>query len=893
MTFDLFSMLAEWWRRIRVLARRTRFDDELREEMAFHVERRAREYEKAGHSPEEARRRAARRFGPELAVRETARAAWGWRPLEELAQDARYGLRMFRRDTSVTAVVVVTLALTIGLASAMFAVVDHVLIRRLPYRDPDSLAMIWTADRAQNLLQIGTGFPIVERWRALNRSFEDMVGASRTRAVTISRDNEAERIQGAVVSANLFPLLGTPPLLGRTISADDESSRRRVVVISAGLWRERWGSAPDVVGSTLMIDGQATTVIGVMPAAFQFPSKEIRLWQPLTSLRDWEASRTLPFSHFWIVVGRLRPHVTASAAQSDMTIVGRQIAREFPSVDLRKNSAVSFDVNVVPMALQVVDAGVRRAVWLLFGAVLVVVLIACSNVANILLARGTARSRELAIRTAVGGGRGRLVRQMVTEALLLSAIGGALGIGLAQVALRTMVVLGAGTVPRLENASIDARVLAFTLVLSVGVALIFGVAPALETARLEAGETLKAGGRSIATPSGKRLRAALIVGEFALALILVAASALLVRSLVASLSIDAGFHPENVLTARVEYPRGTADAVPRAFYRAALERIEHLPGVLAAGVISRFVIDTNPDDVITVEGREPVVNEQLWDDSVSPDYFRAAGTPIIRGRPFTDADTETSLHVAIVNETMVRRFWGGEDPIGRRFKMGAVASTQPWITVVGIVADMRRQGPERAPISQIFVPHWQSPGPGMLREVDLLVRVTGDPTGYQSVVRETLRNLDSRVPVSRVATLERQMSAWTLPRRLETAVLGIFSSIALALAAIGIYGLLHYSIAQRTREIGIRMALGARRSELLRGVLREALVLTAAGAAIGLPAVVVAGRVMRGLLFNVSPIDPASIGGAVAVLIAATLAGALLPAIRTTRVDPLVVLRTD
>src|SRR5262249_4995766 len=304
-------------------------------------------------------------------------------------------------------------------------------------------------------------------------------------------------------------------------------------------------------------------------------------------------------------------------------------------------------------------------------------------------------------------------------------------------------------------------------------------------------------------------------------------------------------------------------------------------------------IDTNPNDVITVEGRDPVLNEQLWDDSASPGYFRAAGTSLIRGRPFSDADTENSQRAAIVNETMIRRFWGGADPIGRRFQMGAAASGAPWITVVGIVADMRRQGPERAPISQIFVPHMQSPGPGMLREVDLLVRATGDPTAYQSAVRATLRDLDSRVPVSRVTTLERQVSAWTLPRRFETAVLGIFSSIALAVAAIGIYGLLHYSIAQRTREIGIRMALGARRSELLRGVLREALVLTAVGAAIGLPAVFVAGRAMRGLLFNVSPTDPASIGGAIAVLIVATLAGALLPAIRTTRVDPLVVLRTD
>jgi len=664
-------------------------------------------------------------------------------------------------------------------------------------------------------------------------------------------------------------------------------------VVSASFWKQRWGSSPSILGSALDIDGIPTTVIGVMPAGFQFPSKDTQLWEPLTSLRNWDVSRTYPYSHYWITVGRLRPNTSMEAAQADMTAVGRRVSGQYPAVDPEKNSAVSFDVNVVPLRLQLVDARVRASVLMLFAAVIVVLLIACSNVANILLAKGAARRRELAIRTALGGGRARLVRQMMTEALLLAGLGGGLGMAFAVATVRVFLSLGAATLPRLEETVVDVRVMVFTVAVSVGVALAFGLAPAFEAADQRTGETLKAGGTTAGTLAGKRLRTLLIIGEFALALVLLAVSTLLVRSLLQTLSVETGFRPESVLVARVEYPRAKSDASAISFYQNAVERIERLPGVAAAGLVSRFVIDTNPDDVITVEGRATLPNEQLWDDSVSPGYFRAVGTPLLRGRFFTEADTRPGPRVAIVNDTMARRFWTGQDPIGHRFRMGIANANEPWITVVGVVADMRRQGLERAPISQIFVPHAQSPGPGMLREVDLLVRTASDPMGYQSVIRSTLRDLDPSVPVSRVTTLARQMDDWTAPRRFQTALLTVFSVVALTLASIGIYGLLHYSIVQRTREIGIRIALGAGRARLLRRVLMEGLTLAGIGAATGLVGVVLVGRTLRGLLFNVSPADPTSIAAALAILAMAALAGCLLPAVRTTLVDPLIVLKAD
>jgi predicted permease len=887
------SRVGEWWRRLRMVMHRGRFERELEEEIRLHVEQRAREYESDGRSASEARSLARSRFGPPLTVLENAVAAWGWRWLDELGQDVRYGLRTMRRDAAVTALVVSTLGVTIGMATAMFAVLDAVLLRRLPYRDPATLAMLWTANPQQGLAQIGTGYPIVEAWRAMNHSFGDLAVASRTHVVTIPRDDGVERVTGAVVSANLFSMLGVQPALGRALSTDDEAAHRRVVVVSSGFWKGRWGASPSIIGSTLGIDGEPAIIVGVMPPAFQFPSKDIQLWEPLPSLRAWEASRAYPHSHFWMVLGRLRPHATIASARTDMAAVGRRVAALFPAEDLRKNSAVSFDVNVVPLHLQFVDDRARMGVWVLFAAVLVVLSIACSNVANVLLARSAVRGRELAIRSALGGGRTRLIRQLVTEALLLAGLGGGFGVGLAVVTVRVFLTLGAASMPRLDETVVDLRVVAFAAAVSVFVALAFGVGPALQASGKSVAETLKVGQRSAGTPTGRRLRQLLVAGEFALALMLLTASTLLVRSLIRMLAVDTGFRPESVLVARVEYPRQKPDAAAIAFYRNVIDRIERVPGVVAAGFVNRFVIDTNPDDVVTIEGRRPVADVPLWDDSVSPGYFRAVGTPLLRGRFFTTRDSPTAPRVAIINDTMARRFWGGEDPLGRRFKMGVPGSTEPWITVVGIVADMRRQGPERAPISQIFVPHEQSPGPGMLREADLLVRLSSEPLAYEGLIRRTLRDLDPSVPVSRVTTLERQIERWAAPRRFETAVLTAFSFVALILAFIGIYGLLHYLVAQQTREIGIRIALGAGRAWVVREVVGEGLSLAGAGAAAGLIGVGLIGRVLRGQLFGVAPTDPVSVVAAAAILAAAAFAGCLLPALRATSVDPVIVLRAD
>ncbi len=803
-----------------------------------------------------------------------------------LMQDLRYGIRMLLKSPGFTAVAILTLAFGIGANTAIFSVLDAVLLRPLPYRNPDRLVMLWTADPRRNIHEEGTSYPTFEDWRKQSQAFEDMAICSRGNPVTLTNGSEPERIHAELVSANLFSLLGTAPVLGRTFSSADEQRRERVVVLSHRLWAHRFGSSPDAVGKTLEINGETSQVIGVMPAAFYFPNKDTQLWQPATLDPTWDRNLARRFTDWWTVVGRLKPGVTLAQAQAEMSAIGDRLTRAYPSND---SDFLGFGVNVVPVLVQVTGKHMRFALSVLFTAVVLVLLIACVNVANLILARGAAREREFALRMALGAGRARLVRQLLTESAVLSLLSGLLGTALAWAGVRALVAFGPRNIPRLDEVGADARVLAFTLSISLLSAVLFGLVPAWKVSRSDPNESLKEGGRGgLAGIRSRRTRELLVIAELALAVVLLSAAGLLVRSFLAVRAVDPGFRPERVLTIKLLAPQLKAAAPRDAFYREVIERIGGLPGVQSVGAISDFFIARNPDLTITVEGASPLAaagraKEQLIRDGVSPGFFQAVGVPLRKGRYLTDQDRQG---VAIINETMARRFWPGEDSIGKRFKFGDAQGPGRWVSVVGVVGDMRRQSLEKQAVSELFEPAWWP-------RMDLLVRTASDPLKVAAAIRSQIHSIDKTVPLLEVSTLEDQLQEFASERRFQTLLLALFSAIALALAAIGTYGLMQYSVAQRTREIGIRIALGARRSDVLAMVGRQGLTLALIGVGLGSLGAMWVTPILRSLLYGVSPTDMVSLASAPLVLIAMTLLACYFPARRAIRVDPMVALRHE
>jgi predicted permease len=579
-----------------------------------------------------------------------------------------------------------------------------------------------------------------------------------------------------------------------------------------------------------------------MPASFQFPSKDTELWTTDTPQFNLRRIKAYRFNDWWRVVGRLKPGVTIAQAQSDMSSIGRQLARDYPITD---SEFAGYGVNVVPLRDQIIGRKARLAMWLLFGAVVLVLLIACANVAGLLLARGAGRRREIAVRMALGAGRGRLVGQLLMESAMLSLAAGALGLLLAFWGVWAVASFGPSNIARLDEVRIDAAVLAFSFVISVATGLLFGIAPAWRLSEGDPIGALKESGRGESAGRGtRRLRDALIVAEFALAVVLLCGAGLLVRSLLRIQAIDPGFRPEGALIARLSVSKPSAQS--QVFYRQALERVAALPGVKAVGLISDAFQRRNPDNPISIEGRSLQAGEAIANDAVSPGYFQAAGTPLLQGRYFTDLDRPDSAPVAIVNQAMARRFWPAESPIGKRFKLGGPESKRPWLTIVGVVGDMRREGLEKQALAQIFRPSAQNGWQAM----DLVARTASDPARLAPAVRAAIHAIDATAPVFEVSTLARRLSDFESPRRFQTVLMTLFSAAALLLAAMGIYGLIHHSVTERTQEIGIRMALGAQSTGVVAMVLRQALALALIGAAAGVAAAFVLTRTMASLLYG-------------------------------------------
>src|SRR5262245_34540382 len=676
-----------------ILSRRRRYD-ELADSIRHHLEEKIEDLMEEGLSREEATRKARREFGNVTLIEERSREVWQWPRLESLIQDLRISARMLLKQPGFTLVAALTLALGIGANITIFSVVNAVLLRPLPYPESERLVFLWSEAPGQNIRERASAYANVADWREQNKSFED-IAASDPTVVTLTGGAELEQVMSIRASANLFPLLGVAPMLGRTFTADEERQKARVVVLSHGLWRRRFGASPNILGQTLEIDGVNSQVIGVMPESF-LPDRENRIWEPHTLFPDWEAQKARRGTGSWQVVGRLKANVSLAQAQVEMSAIARRLEQAYPVANK------GLGVNLVPLQLHYTGSNVRLALWMLFGAVALVLLIACTNVANLMLARSITREREMAIRIALGAGRMRLMRQLLTESALLSLLGGAVGLLIASWGIQAILSFSPPNIRNLDSVTIDTRVLAFTSVVALLTSLLFGLAPALKISQTQPGAALKEGRSSNGGVSGRRLRSLLLITEFSLAVLLLAGAGLLLRSFSKLQAVDPGFDPARVLLAQLTPARNGAADQWRVFYQQLSERIAALPGVEAAGLTEEIFRSGNPDGLITIEGGSPdssaTARIPFSEDAISEGFFQTLRAPLRKGRFFNAQDNQAAVRVTIINETMARRFWPGEDALGKRFKLGPAQSTNPWLTVVGVVGDMRRQSLERQPI---------------------------------------------------------------------------------------------------------------------------------------------------------------------------------------------------
>jgi putative ABC transport system permease protein len=810
---------------------------------------------------------------------------------DEMFQDLRYGLRLLRSNPLFTLVAVLTLALGIGANTMIFSVVNAVLLRPLPYRDAEQLVTIWHRNVSQRGAQAGNFELTPANFLDLQKqhqSFTEMA-AFVSHDFNLTGAGEPERVTGWQSSASLFDVLGVTPALGRSFTAsDDRDGAEPVVVISHGFWQRRFGGQADVVGQTLRLDERNVTVIGVLPPGFAFPTTGSDLWMTL-SMNAQQANARSAF--FLSAVARLKPNVTMAQASSEVDAIALQLEQAFPA----SNTGMRFALE----SLRERQGGnARMTLYLLLGAVGCVLLIACVNVANLLLARAAVRERELAVRAALGAGRLRLLRQMLTESALLSVLGGGLGLLLAVWGVTALRMMDTGGLVPLDQVILDGRVLAFTSVVSLLTGLLFGLAPAWQSARLNLNQSLKEGGRAAAGTAGHRLRSAFVIAEVALSFVLLVGAGLLIRSFVHLLNVDPGFNPARLLTLHVELSQAKAQDLAQAvnFYQQVLERVQALPGVEAASVVnalpiarsgmrSALVLEDKPDPP---PGQPQLGNNRV----VSPAYFNTLSIPLLAGRAITAEDNAQSPPVAVINQTFARRYWGDESPLGKRFKFGNRNAEAPWRTVVGVVGDVRQEGLSNAPLPEFYTPYTQAHGRTFRPRV-LAVRTTGEPLALASAIKSAVWTLDRDQTIYDVKTMDAIVAQWLAPRRFNLVLLGAFAALALVLAGVGIYGVISYAVTQRTKEIGVRLALGASRRDIVQLVVRQGMALTAAGITLGLFGSLLLTRFIAGFLFEVRAYDPLTLVCITLLLAAVACLACWIPALRATRVDPLTALRTE
>ena len=806
-----------------------------------------------------------------------------------LLQDLRYGWRMLITHRGATSIAIVTLALGIGANTAIFSVVNAVLLRPLPYHDSNRLVMLSTNEESNGALG-NTGYATFVDWRERSRSFERMI-VIRSWGGVLTGQGEPEVIRGLRVSADYFKLLGVSPALGRDFRAEeDRPDTRFVVVISHALWQRRFNSDPQVAGKQLILNDQPFAIVGVMPQGFtDFLAANFHeaaeVWAPVGyDITQPFACRTCQHLQ---TIARLKPDVALAQARSEMSAIMNVMAREHPKTYATPAIGVS--------RLQDQFTGaIRPALYLLLVAVGLVLLIACANVANLLLARASGRAREMAIRAALGAGQWRIVRQLLVESALLSLTGAAAGLLLALWGTDLLTSLSPAKMLQLQPIRTDARALGFTLLVSLLTGLLSGLAPALQAARQDGRLALKEGAKSSPGKRQRRLRESFVVAEIMFALALLVGAGLLIRSFMRVLDTRPGFEPRNLLTMMI--PASSAKkyddpAQVRAFYSEAIKRIEALPGVEAAGVVSNLPFGGNMDMSGFHVEEKPFANPAEAPSAerygVSPDYLRAMGIPLLRGRGFNEQDNANAPLVALINRTAAQRVWPNEDPLGKRIRLGGI--DDPLRSIVGVVSDVNHYDLETAPDLQAYVPHAQWTGSYM----QLVVRVTADPGALTGPVRRAVHALDPDISLQKVATMRQLVSASVTQRRFTLLLIAVFATVALLMAAIGLYGVMAYSVAQRTREIGVRVALGAQGADLLRLVVGRGLRLVALGVALGLMATLALTRLMKNLLYEVSATDPLTFTGVAALLALVALAACYVPARRAAKVDPMVALRCE
>ena len=808
--------------------------------------------------------------------------------MRTLIQDLRYGLRLLARSPGFTAIALLTLTLGIGATAAIFSVVDAVLLRALPYREPQRLVSVFEDAGARGFPRNTPAPANYADWKAQAHVFEDVAAvADRVFSLTGS-GSDPDEVLGAGVTGNLFSVLGAKPALGRAfLPEEDRPGAAHVAVLSHGLWKRRFGADPGLVGREIMMNGEKRIVIGVMPPGFSYPSRDTEIWTPIALTPEQLGDRG---SHYLHVVARLRPAVTLAEANAELQVLCNRLARAYPDT----NAGISRFYAEPLHDTYTRDA--RTALLVLMAAVACILLIACANIANLLLSRATGRQREIAVRTALGAARARIVRQMLTESALLAAGGGALGILLAAWCFNFLKNLIPVDLSRSVTLALDVRVLAFAVAIALASSFLFGMAPALQVSKIELNEVLKEGGRGSAGSRRRIFRSLLVVGEVALSLILLVGSGLLIESFGHLRGLDPGFRADHVLTLRLYDALKYHDFTKRsAFFDRVLERVAALPGVKVAGFTSALPLTWDGGtNSFTTEGMpaDPTVSYDANNRVVTPGYFEAMRIPLRRGRLFDKGDGPNAAPVVLINETMARKFWPRQDPIGKRIKFGDPQDKTPWCRIVGVVGDVRQMRLNEPPRQEMYYPYWQAKDNWMAPR-DLTIRTSGDPLRLAGAMRQAVWSIDRDQPISYVMTLDDLLDEEVSERRVQAALLGGLAGLALILACVGIYGVLSYLVTQRTREIGVRVALGADAADVFRTVAGQGMTLAGLGIAAGLAGALALSRLLGSLLFGVNATDPLTYLGAVAVFGAVALLACYFPARRAARVDPLVALRYE
>ncbi|MEW6127981.1 MAG: ABC transporter permease [Acidobacteriota bacterium] len=815
--------------------------------------------------------------------------------MKDLLQDLRYSFRLLFKNFGFTAVALITLALGIGANSAIFSVVNTVLLTPLAYKDSERLVMM---NHRYPKLDLNASVSAVgfTHYRDQNQSFENILAFNMWQ-VNLTGAGEPERLSGLTVTPTFFPTLGIDPAKGRVFLAEeDQPGRNKVVVLSDGLWRRRFGADPNILNQSITLNGESYNVIGIMPPSFQFGrefAQTVDLYAPLT-FTEAQLQPNRWRNEFLTVLARLKPGVTFEQAQTEMDSIAANVRQQYFTGSDASDPG-SWGLRLRPLH-ELIVGDIRPALLVLLAAVGLVLLIACANVANLLLARAASRQKEVAIRVALGASRMRMIRQFLTESVVLALIGGTLGTLLAIWGINALLKLNNDLIPRSQEIGLDSRVLIFTLGISLLTGILFGLVPALQSSKTDLHDTLKEGGRSGASGTKRNVRSALVVAEIALALVLLIGAGLLIRSFTKLQDVSPGFNPENLLVMQVALPGNQYNEPQKIdnFFQQALQSIQALPGVQSAGVASTVPMSgNNSSGSFAIEGRTVQPGEMApWGNrwQAGSNYFQTLNIPLIKGRFFDDRDVLTSQPVAIIDETMQRKFWPDEDPVGKRISFQRDPQGNPiWREIVGIVGHVRHRGLEGESPVQYYLPHRQLAGNGMF----VIVRTANEPSGLASAVRGAIQSVDRDLPVYRVTTMEQVVTDSMTQRRFAMTLLGIFALVALILASVGLYGVMAYSVTQRTHEIGIRMALGAKSGDVLKMVVGQGMVLAVIGLGIGLVAAFGLTRLMTTLLFGVSATDPLIFAILPLLLAGVAVAASLIPARRATKVEPIIALRYE